>query len=166
MFAKIVVVQDNQTVFSTRARARLRLLLNFVACLPARLRCVSNLFWQYRPVVPDPGALQAFPFWANIDKGDKPVSIVQIALRLEALKTRQRHLWPCPPVISGDGKVVAFRDQQSLYIVNASEPWEATKADDGTAADTVGGCFLLDEGVFFCLSSFHSALSLLTIAHQ
>ena len=94
---------------------------------------------QNRPVVPDPGALQAFPFWMKIDSGDKPVSIVQVALRLEALKTRQRHLWPCPPVISGDGRVVAFRDQQSLYIVNASEPWEATKADDGSAVDTVGG---------------------------
>jgi hypothetical protein len=92
-----------------------------------------------RPVVPDPGALQGFPFWKKRDKGEKPLQLVEIALRLYELRVRQRRLWPRPPAISGDGRVVAFRDQTRLYIVNAAEPWQATKLDDGSGDNTVRG---------------------------
>lgn len=89
------------------------------------------------PIVPDPGALQAFPFWKKIDKGAKPVSLATLALRLADLRTLQRRLWPSAPVLSGDGTVVAFRDQNHLYIVDARKSWEATKSDDGNSPDTV-----------------------------
>ena len=88
--------------------------------------------------MPDPGALREFPFWAKADEsGEKKMSLVKIALRLAFLRARQRQLWPCPPVMSGDGKVVVFRDTTKLYIVDARKEWEASKADDGMGPKTV-----------------------------
>jgi hypothetical protein len=52
-------------------------------------------------------------------------------------QAEQRNLWPCPPVMSGNGKVVAFRFQTRLYIVDATQRWEATKKDNGGGAKTV-----------------------------
>lgn len=49
---------------------------------------LSNIC-KCRPVVPDPGALRAFPFWAKLDQdGEKTMSTALIALRLADLRVR------------------------------------------------------------------------------